>query len=341
MKVIFATPRPLSLIFGGSEVQMLETKKSLEDLGIEVEFLRYNDPQQLKDADLIHLFSSEFVFYQIVLLAKSQGIPVVTSSIFYPVGANRRKDTLISKIPLTTENLRCRILRKSDLILPNSVGEAKLLLEMFRLEQPMRIIPNGINPSILGGTGKRFIQQYVPHLRDQRFILSVGRIEDRKNSLNLLRAARKIAAPIVFVGQPSATQPAYVQAFFAEAQKYGDGFCHIPFLPPNSLDLRDAFAACHTHALISLLETPGIASLEAGACGANLVVGRCPPVEEYLGGFSEVVNQHSVDDIALGLERSLRRERGSYGQAEEIVKHFTWQQAARRTLAAYQELLNT
>ena len=250
MKVVFATPRPLSLIFGGSEVQMLETKKALEDLGVEVEFLDHSDRKQLKNVDLIHIFSSEFVFYQLVLLAKAQGIRVVTSSIFYPVGMSRFKDTLISKIPLTTENLRRRILQYSDLILPNSVSEARLLIEMFQVSQPMRVIPNGINPAILGGEGERFIQKYVPQLAGERFILSVGRIEDRKNSLNLLRAARQLGAPIVFVGQPTGTQPEYVQAFFNEAREYGGRFYHIPFLGPNSQDLRDAFAACHSHALI-------------------------------------------------------------------------------------------
>lgn len=35
-----------------------------------------------------------------------------------------------------------------------------------------------------------------------RFVLSVGRIERRKNSLNLLRAAARIKIPLVFIGEP-------------------------------------------------------------------------------------------------------------------------------------------
>ena len=330
----------MSLIFGGSEVQMLETAKSLTKLGVTVEFLDFNDRDQFERADILHLFSSEYVFRQIVDLSNAKNIPVVTSSIYYPVGLQRAKDLWISKVPLSTENLRRKILERSSFILPNSVSEARLLLEMYNLKTPMRVIPNGINENILNGDALYFRDKYISRWGNEKFILSVGRIEDRKNSLNLLKAARQEDIPILFIGRPNMTQEKYIADFFREAKKHGERFIHIPFLEPNGYDLRSAFAACHSHALVSWLETPGIASLEAGACGANLVVGRCPPVEEYLGGFSEIVNQKDIDSIASGLRNSIGIPKDNYGQSQHIKTRFTWDRVARLNLELYKELLN-
>lgn len=91
--------------------------------------------------------------------------------------------------------------------------------------------------------------------------------------------------------------------------------------------------------MIGFSETPGIASLEAGLNGTNVVVSALPPVLEYLGQHAWVVNPYSVRSIANGLEAALNAPRNAKGADKHVRENFTWEIAARRTLEGYRKVL--
>ncbi len=339
MKIVYAIPRPMSIIYGGSEVQMSQTRANIQKLGVDVELLDYYSRDQLKKVDGVHIFGSDSSFYQLAQLIKAYGLPLFVSSIYYPVGKTRILQRYYSFMPRTSDQLRAKVLRMADIVLPNSNSEAQLLHLDYKLPlSNIRVVHNGVDNNIRKGDAQSFLTKY-PQFAGIRFVLSVGRIEKRKNSINLIKAAKNINAPIVFVGKPVDTETEYVKRFFEEAAGHTAPFLHIAHLNQDNGELADAYAACHTHALVSYLETPGLASLEAGSTGANLLVGACGPVEEYFSGIAEIVDQHDVYDIAHKLQRTLVADRGYYGQEKTIQRRFTWSQSAEDTLKAYREII--
>lgn len=342
MKVIFFTPRPFSLAFGGTEVQLLETKNALEKLGISVEFGDYFNRDQLTSNTIVHLFGSDHVFAQMAKLLASKMIPYVVSSVFYPTGLSRAMHYASRFLPSSASSLRKNVLIGASKVLPNSRSESRLLQKLFGLsEYSIRVIPNGVGDNLIGQDPDGFRRRYLPELpSNERFVLSVGRIERRKNSLNLLRAAAQLKVPLVFIGAP-VTLPkerVYVDQFQEELHRYPGYAKHIPFLSHGSADLADAYAAAHAHALISWMETPGLANLEAGINGANLIVGKSPPVWEYLNNYAAFVDQNDLTQIVKAIEQALSQERDKNNQSTHIRKNYSWNRVAQLMVDVYKEV---
>jgi glycosyltransferase involved in cell wall biosynthesis len=91
--------------------------------------------------------------------------------------------------------------------------------------------------------------------------------------------------------------------------------------------------------LPSWFETTGLASLEAGAMGCNLVVGKGGDTREYfkdLAWYCDAADQHTVE---MALEHALNQE-NSPALRELILAEYTWQKAAEKTKEAYQKALD-
>lgn len=342
MKVVFVPSFPFSFLPpGGAVRQVLETKRFLEELGVEVCFW---DPAKnyatQRLADIFHVFSSDFPLGQLAMLVKNLGYPYVVSTIFYPQGRIKQVGhRLLSRVPLTQASWRLRLLWGAELLLPNSKAEAKLLGRLFGLpDSRFVVVPNAVNPDFLGKDPDGFRRKYLSELPvNEPFVLSVALIGSNKNTLRLVGAAADLGVPLVLIG--SVIDRAYWQRIEDLAYRKRVFLKHLGHLPHETL--ADAYAAAHVHALVSFMETPGIASLEAGLNGANLVVSSSPPVLEYLGQHAWVANPKDLRSIRRALELALNAPRDAKGASEFIARHYSWRKAAERTLHAYKRVLSS
>ncbi|WP_019587348.1 glycosyltransferase family 4 protein [Deinococcus apachensis] len=341
MNVLYFLPRPLALAFGGQEVQLLQTAAALRPLGVQVRYADYFDRDLLRGIDLVHLFGSDHVYAQLVKLLRARGLPYVVSSVFYPVGRDRQAQALLAQVPYSQSWLRGQVLRHAAAVLPNSRAEQDLLKGMFGLEdRAFTVVPNGVDPMFVGRDPDAFRAHLPPGWPDGTpFLLSVGRIERRKNSLLLLRAAARLRVPVVFIGAPVEAEREYTDTFFRELHTYPGHAAHLTGFPPGSDTLANAYAAAHAHALLSDLETPGLANLEAALNGANLVVGDALPVREYLESAATLVNPHHLDDVVTALHTALERPRNALGQRERVAGRYTWARVAGQTAQVYRRVL--
>ena len=83
MKVLFDHPNPFLLAHGGFQTQIEQTKKALEAVGVEVEWLRWWDDKQ--KGDLIHYFGRAHPGY--IRQAQGKGIKVVMSELLTGLGS--------------------------------------------------------------------------------------------------------------------------------------------------------------------------------------------------------------------------------------------------------------
>lgn len=315
--VAFETP-------GGGEIQLLKTRSALQELGHEVSLHDVWKPR-LREADVVQFFSVQGGVENFHHYIKSQGIPFAIAPILWP-----GRD--LTAYPL--DEIRW-MLNTADVILPNSRMEAERLSEVFRIPlEKFHPVPNGVDRIFCedtSSTGELFRRTFQV---DEPFSLCLGNIEPRKNQLMLANCARETRSLVIAAGH--ARDPQYLQA----AEVAGAGyFRYVGPLEHASELHRSAYRACRTFLLPSLLETPGLAALEAAAMGCRLVVTQEGCAREYFGDHASYCDPESSDSIIDAWHASLSGPEKSPTLRDRITSNYLWKHAALATIKAYEHLL--
>lgn len=359
LRVFFAVREDLYDWPGGDTVQVVHTAAVLRQLGVAV-CISADDQADLSDFDCVHLWHLERVHetYCHLVHARAQGKPVVLSPIYWPRDDRpRRLDCSLQARSLAwredAKNVwrylqarsarqrravglalrrgwqRCRqdILAAAAAVLPNSQAEAEIIAQESAVPLRCRVVPNGLDVVACQKAS------HVPAAGSQRGVLCVGHFDTRKNQLQLIKALRDTNVPVTFVGGARQMH----QGYYRRCRR----------LAPPSMRFLGSLAApdvlqlmrqSRVHVCPSRFETPGLANLEAAAMGCNLAVADCPPVREY---FQEDVLYFAPDDPVAMREavlKALYAPRTPH-LARRVLRDYTWQAAARVTLAAYREVL--
>jgi glycosyltransferase involved in cell wall biosynthesis len=173
------------------------------------------------------------------------------------------------------------------------------------------------------------------------FVLFVGTIEPRKNLLTLVRAIgllrREIPIRLVVAGPRGwLSEPAF-STLRREAD--ADGVIFLGAVPPS--DLQPLYCAAEALALPSLYEGFGLAPLEAMACGTPVVVSNAGSLPEIVGDAGVLIAAEDAEDVANALawvigNASYRASLVERGLARAAM--FSWDRAARETLAVYERV---
>ncbi len=322
MRVLFNTYSVAYACPGGGEIQLLKCKQALEALGIEV--LLYDAWQpQFDRVDLVHYFSVQGGSMNFCDYVKRIGLPLAISPVLWLTPENR---------PLFPLGEIRDLLHLSDRVLPNSQAECDQLAEAFGVDsEKFTAIPNGIDAE--------FGEPADPHLFRRRFqierpfLLNVANIEPRKNQRMLAQVAAQMELDLVLVGHVRD------EDYLAEVRRAGGP--RVRFL--GSLDhadplLKSAYRACEVFVLPSLLETPGLAALEAAAQGAKIVVTAEGATREYFGAHAEYVDPAS----GAGLQAAIARQWSADcddGLRQLVLENYTWNHAGKALADAYERTL--
>ena len=227
---------------------------------------------------------------------------------------------------------RRKMMELSDLLLPNSQSEAEQLQRFFRVpKEKIKTVPNGVDPSFADAKPDLFCSKYG--IRD--FVLTVGRIEPRKNQLQMIRALKGVKIPYVIIGDPVTQYWDYYRCCQTES---GSNVHFLSALRHDSPLLASSYAACKVFLLASWLETPGLAAMEAALAGAKLVITNQGAAPEYFQDFASYVSPWSLSEIrettlkALSLPSSLDLK-------NHVALHYLWNEVAVRTQDCYRSLM--
>jgi glycosyltransferase involved in cell wall biosynthesis len=325
---------------GGGENQLIQTGRHLEELGVPVRlFSAWTD--RLEEARLLHLFGMSREGLELARVAKARGIPVVLSPIcwYEPHAMVCLEPTLprqiaslagwvIRSIAPRTPSWRLKLLRLADLVLPNSRSEAIQLTRLFGVDAAhIRVVPNGVLPAIGRATPEIFCRRFGAF----PFVLSVGRIEPRKNTLELIRAARRLELPLVIAGEA----PPGFERYNAQCRhEAAPDTIWLGRLDHHDPLLASAYAAARVFALPSWFETPGLAALEAALAGCAVVITPYGSTKEYFGDHVEYARPHRLGEIGRALARAW--EDGPDPElAPRVETRYLWPQIARMIAGAY------
>lgn len=181
-------------------------------------------------------------------------------------------------------------------------------------------------------------------------VLAVGGVEERKNTLRLLRAfvrlrAERPHAQLVVAGGASLLDHArYTLDFKALAQAsgldIGPGQPIVLTGPLADDDMPGLYRLADVVAMPSLVEGFGLVVLEALASGVPVMVSRIAPFTEHLGDADcQWADPHDPASIAGALGRAIdTRDSDQIARSAERLGHqFDWSASAQRHALLYRQ----
>lgn len=227
-----------------------------------------------------------------------------------------------------------RSARRARLIICPSAFAAEEVATLLG-QTRIRVVPNGVSETFrqTPAAGPEVLARYG---MQGRFVLHAGGATKRKNLAALAEAWRRMATSVPDVTLTMCGPP---------DPRRKDLFAGLPRVRwIGHLAQRDVAALMRVAAAVvvpSLYEGFGLPALEGMACGAPVVAADCGALPEVCGDAALLVAP-TADALAEGIEAVLtddvlagRLRAAGPARAEP----YTWEHAARATLAAYEEAL--
>jgi glycosyltransferase involved in cell wall biosynthesis len=217
-----------------------------------------------------------------------------------------------------------RSVRRAARVLTVSERTKRDLLELCGVpEERVVVTPNGVDPAFHPG-----VETSSYKLLQGAYVLAVGAIQQRKNQLAALEAARAAELPLVVAG------PEKDRALADELRRRGarvEGY-----VTTERLAELYRGAACLVQS--SRFEGFGLPVVEAMASGTPVVAVREPALLEVAGDAAVLVDEAGLAD---GIHTAVAERDRLVAAGLERARAFSWRAAAERTLAVYREILGT
>ncbi len=369
MKLLLQSRTSLFSVPGGDTIQILKTAQALKALGCEVD-VSTEVEQDVSSYDIVHIFNlmrPQEAYLQ-VANAKQQKKKVALSTIYGPyieydrkarhgiggyiakvlkhqqieylkIAARAVKNREMNRGVWTLlingyETLQSYIIKLSDVFLPNSKSEMNRVWKDFPLakHKPHVVVPNAVDAKLFDPVKVALTPEVEPY---KDCILCVARIEGRKSQLNLVRAMEGLPWDLVLMGKPA---PNHISYFNQVKEEAGSNVHLLGHVDHNLLP--QFYKAAKVHCLISWMETPGLSSLEAGAMGCNLVITEKGDTRDYFGDYAYYCKPDSVESIRNAIIKSYQSPVNPALQ-RLILRKYTWDRAAEKTLEGYKMALES
>ena len=338
MKVLFQIRPGYRDSPSGDSVQMFMTKVYLEKMGVKVNISSRADIN-LKEFDLIHIFnttrlSEAYGFYKNAFNQKKK---IIISPIFIDMHQYYGNSPALLAAWRAENLLRREMLQGCNMLLPNSYKELEWIQSILMVNTKAKIVYHGIDQVFFNTDSKWFIDKY--EIRD--FILCVGRLSPIKNQLSLIRAVKDLNIPLVLIG------PVNNREYAMKCAEEANGL--VKYIPPlNQKELASAYCAASVHVQPSWFETVGLSSLEAAAAGTPVVVTVRGAAKEYFEDKAEYIEPDNLESIRMGIQTAVKglgknkqeaESKKSFDLKNYVRERFTWENAAKDTLEAYEQVL--
>lgn len=357
MRVLFISRSTLYESPGGDTVQILKTAEYLRKLNVEVEIGLCNQNFDYKSYDLVHFFNiirpADIIYH----LRKAPKTVISTIYVDYTetekntagffryflinaFGSDRieylkavakhllGKERIISKEYIYWGHKKSvkYILSNVSAVLPNSFSELNRLDKAYKI--PEKVLKFKIVNAIEVSS-----KDIVPNAKYKGAIICVGRVERRKNQLNLIRAMKNIEIPCYIIGKPSLNDLKYYEKCKAEA---GENVFFIDHLPQN--EIYGIMKAAAVHVLPSWFETTGLVSLEAAYLGCKIVITDKGDQKEYFEDYAFYCEPNKVDTIKNAILQAVQSPFND-GFKVKISSDYTWENTALQTKNVYLKVL--
>ena len=331
MKVLLDGALPFSFAHGGAQLQMQGLQRGLSANGVEVEWLRWWDPEQT--GDIVHFLGRPHLDY--VQQAQSKGIRVVLAELLTAVGSRPPWALATQRLLIATlrrsaffrrmawESYRC-----ADACVALTAWEASLMTDVFGAERAkVHVVPNGVDDVFF---------ETAPSPRIE-WLVCTATIHQRKRVLELARAAVQAKTPVWIIGKPYAEADAYHRAFL-EVARANPQWVRYEGAIDDRRRLAEIYRGARGFVLISTMESQSLSALEAAAS-------RCPLLLSDLPWATTTFSKHATycpdtSDPAT-IARHLRAFWDADHSATTPFVPLRWVEVAAKLRALYEALAKT
>lgn len=237
-----------------------------------------------------------------------------------------------------------RSVARADLVLADSESTRKDAIELLHLAPDrVSVVYAGVDDGFRRVTDTGRLEAVRSRYSlPQRFVLSVGTLQPRKNYVRLIEAFARL----------NGADDLHLVISGARGWLYSDIFRRVDELGLGSRvlfpgyvaeeDLPSLYTLAEVFAFPSLYEGFGLPPLEAMACGTPVVASTASSLPEVVGDAACLVDPLSVENIASALQGLLdsparRSTLGELGVGQ--ARRFTWTHAAQRLLELYRSVV--
>ncbi len=324
MKVLLCIRRNYLKSYAGDSEQILQTAKYMNAIGVQAT-INHGVEDDFSKYDIIHLFNLTAVleteeYFERALRANR---PIVITPIYWNLckyyAHMGSKDRII--IWERDNNRRKRILHACRAIFPSGTAEKECLQTAFGWDLPCEIIYNGVDEIFIASGNEHKIK--VPQL------LCVARICPRKNQLVLARVCSRLGLRLALAGNVNN------KLYFNQCMEYSN-VEYLGFLQKDQL--IDAYTQASLHILPSFVETPGLSSLEAAACGCNIVTTCEGGTKEYFEDLAQYCSPYDECDIENAIQRALINDLQPK-LMECMQQNFRWEHCLQKLYNVYLKMI--
>jgi glycosyltransferase involved in cell wall biosynthesis len=332
MKVLFDHLQPFFLAHGGFQTQIEQTRLALEQVGLEVEPVRWWDDSQR--GDIIHFFGRPSSNY--IDLAHRKNIRVVMSELLSELGARsaparasqRIATQLIRRaVPSSlTNRMAWDSFRLADACIALTPWEGQLMKEMFHaLPDRVHWIPNGVESVFIDSD----------ETARGPWLICTATIRELKRVLELAQAAVSAQTPVWVLGKPYGDRDPYAIRFI-EFARQNASFVRYEGAVTDRNKLARIYREARGFVLLSTNESLSLSALEAAACGCPLLLSDLPWARTVFGDAA------SYCPVPASVGRTAAHLKDFYDRAPALPKPpkpLTWLEVAKSLKSVYDQVL--
>ena len=329
MKVLFDHPFPFQLAHGGLQTQIEQTRKALEEIGVEVEWLRWWDDSQA--GEIIHYFGRPGHAY--IRFAQEKGYKVVMAELLTGLGSRGAKVRAAQRAVIRLfrrsvffDRMGWQAYQMADASVALTTWEAQLMGEIFDAPRDrIHVVPNGVEREFL---------EARPAVARGKWLVITATIAARKRVLELANAARVAGTPLWVIGKPYSEHDEYGQAFLRLCAAHPD-FLRYEGAIRDRGQLAQIYREARGFVLLSTMESLSLSALEAAACECPLLLADLPWARSSFGTRASYCPVGGVAAMATVLRRF-------YDAAPSLPiapKPLSWVQVAEKLQQLYAAVL--
>lgn len=326
---------------GGVQVRLRKIKSLLEKKGVQVDLFNPYETK-LRDYDILHLFMLKEEITELTKAAKHQGLKVVASSITtihpysFRIPIKRFLQPFLNKFGFYSDYQHLYSLyNEMDHIISETPEEKRYIQRLYNIDnQNISIVPNGVED-----LEEAADEIYKIIGKKCRYVMQVGRADENKNLINVIKAVKGADYDLVVVGGRT---PIDSGAYFDRCVKEAEGCNNIHFigwLKAGSRELASAFRNAQAVIMPSYQETFGLVALEAAMAGCNVCLSKTLPILAFdVFDRNLTFDPSLVDEIRNVLDRAMEIPKSGTTR-KKAIESFSWESIIEKHIDIYQNLL--
>ena len=323
---------------GGVQVRIRKIEELLRKAGVETEFFS-TFSSDVNDCDLLHTFLATPTTSDIIASAHKAGKKVVLSSIMPTVdGWKIKMSRFFWRFHILTQSqMVSNALCAADCVIAETEKESEFLQKYYSVKKDrIVVVPNGVDVPAKLIEGNNEIYERIGGKK--KYLLQVGRFDENKNQLSVIKAMKGTGINVVFIGGADRADNGYYAKCLQEA-KGCDNIHFLGWVDNKSTLLRSAYQNAEVLAVPSHFETFGLTLLEGGMAGNKLAISRTLPILEY-PAFSgcRTFDPNNVDEIREVLVASMKDAKDE-SLPKKLEDCFSWSKVIEKHIEIYKSLI--